>query len=196
MLTKKAKTLSDTQIKAVLKYLQGTRNGLRNQVMFLLSLHGLRSKEVAQLEMSMILDSDGKLASAIALENKASKGSSGRLVPMNKALIGLLAEYIAERKSESNFVIVTERSEQFSANAVAVFFKRLYTKLGFTGCSSHSGRRTFVTMCAKKISQAGGSIRDVMALAGHRHLQTTQGYIEQDADAQRNVVGSLFSNLK
>jgi integrase len=193
MLNKQAKTLSDTQIKAVLKYLEGTRNGLRNRVMFMLSLHGLRAKEVASLEVSMILDSDSKLSSAIHLQNKASKGSSGRIVPMNKLLLSLLTEYLSERNSASNFLIVTERAERFSANAVAVFFKRLYTKLGFIGCSSHSGRRTFVTVCAKKISQAGGSMRDVMQLAGHRHLQTTQRYIEQDADAQKKVVLDLYS---
>jgi integrase len=193
MLNKQAKTLSDTQIKAVLKYLEGTRNGLRNRVMFMLSLHGLRAKEIASLEVSMILDSDSKLSSAIHLQNKASKGSSGRVVPMNKLLQGLLAEYLNQRTSESKFLIVTERAERFSANAVAVFFKRLYTKLGFIGCSSHSGRRTFVTVCAKKISLAGGSMRDVMQLAGHRHLQTTQRYIESDADAQKKVVLDLYS---
>jgi integrase len=193
MLNKQAKTLSDTQIKAVLKYLEGTRNGLRNRVMFMLSLHGLRAKEIASLEVSMILDSDSKLSSAIQLQNKASKGSSGRVVPMNKLLLSLLDEYLAQRNSASNFLIVTERAERFSANAVAVFFKRFYTKLGFIGCSSHSGRRTFVTVCAKKISQAGGSLRDVMQLAGHRHLQTTQRYIDQDADAQRKVVLDLYS---
>ena len=32
MLNKQAKVLSEQQIKAVLKYLEGTRNGLRNQV--------------------------------------------------------------------------------------------------------------------------------------------------------------------
>lgn len=193
MLNKQAKTLSDTQIKAVLKYLEGTRNGLRNRVMFMLSLHGLRAKEIASLEVSMILDSDSKLSSAIHLQNKASKGSSGRVVPMNKLLQGLLAEYLNQRNSESSFLVVTERAERFSANAVAVFFKRLYTKLGFIGCSSHSGRRTFVTVCAKKISLAGGSMRDVMQLAGHRHLQTTQRYIESDADAQKKVVLDLYA---
>jgi len=196
MLTKQAKILTEQQIKAVLKYLEGTRNGLRNQVMFLLSLHGLRAKEVAELQISMITDSEGKIGAVIALEDRASKGSSGRVIPMNKTLIALLNEYVAERKSESQFVIVTERSEKFSANAVAVFFKRLYSRLGFSGCSSHSGRRTFVTMCAKKISLAGGSIRDVMQLAGHKHLQTTQRYVESDADAQRNVVAALYSGVR
>lgn len=132
---------------------------------------------------------------AIALEDKASKGDSGRVVPMNKALQRALKEYLVERNSSSLYVIVSERSEKFSADAIAVFFKRLYNSLGFTGCSSHSGRRTFLTNCARKVSQAGGSIRDVMALAGHKNLQTTQRYLEQDAQAQQNLVKLLYSCL-
>lgn len=40
------------------------------------------------------------------------------------------------------------------------------------GCSSHSGRRTFITNAAKMISQAGGTINDVRQLAGHSSLST------------------------
>jgi hypothetical protein len=60
--------------------------------------------------------------------------------------------------------------------------------LGFKGASSHSGRRTFVTRCAKKIIEAGGSLRDVQELAGHASLATTQRYIQGDTDAKRKVV--------
>ena len=56
------------------------------------------------------------------------------------------------------------------------------------GCSSHSGRRTFVTKAARKIVEAGGSLRDVQQLAGHRSLQTTQGYIDENPQAKRRVV--------
>lgn len=195
MLTKQAKVLSEQQIKAVLKYLQGSRNGLRNQVMFLLSLHSLRAKEIAHLEIEMILDSDGNLSNSIKLQDKASKGRSGRVIPMNKTLHDLLFQYLKERNSESQFVIVSERSDSFSANAVSVFFKRLYDKLGFIGCSSHSGRRTFVTTCAKKISQAGGSLRDVMQLAGHKNLKSTQAYVDADSEAQRNVMSTLYRGI-
>ena len=94
MLTKQAKVLSEQQIKAVLKYLAGTRNGLRNQVMFLLSLHSLRAKEIAHLELEMILDSDGQLSKSIKLQDKASKGRSGRVIPMNKTLHDLLFQYL------------------------------------------------------------------------------------------------------
>jgi integrase len=75
-----------------------------------------------------------------------------------------------------------------SAGAVQVWFHRLYASLGFAGASSHSGRRTFVTRCAKNIIAAGGSLRDVQELAGHASLATTQRYIQGDTDAKRRVV--------
>lgn len=197
MLKKQAKILNDQQIKAVMKYLESCpRNSLRNQIMFLLSLHGLRSKEIAELQISMITTSNNDINDVIALEDKASKGSSGRVIPMNKTLKELLSDFLSAKKADGTaYVITTERSEKFSANAVAVFFKRLYSKLGFVGCSSHSGRRTFVTQCARKVSQAGGSLRDVMNLAGHKNLQTTQLYVEQNAEAQKSLIKMLYNSL-
>jgi integrase/recombinase XerD len=193
MLTKQAKILTDDQIEKVLDYLSKGRNAARNRVMFLLSIHGLRSKEVSALELSMITDAEGIISDQIALEDKASKGHSGRIVFMNAALQEALAEYLSERKNcISKFVIVTERSERFSPNAVSVFFKRLNAKGGLQGVSSHSGRRTFITRAARKITLAHGSLKDVQMLAGHRHLSTTQRYIEQDVDAQRKVCAILY----
>ena len=59
------------------------------------------------------------------------------------------------------------------------------------GCSSHSGRKKFSDPCARKISEVGGSLRDVQQLAGHASLSTTARYIESDADAQRKVVALI-----
>lgn len=193
MLGRQAKILTDIQIKAVLGALEGSRNGLRNKVMFLLSLNGLRAKEVASIEISMITDAEGNLADEIALQDKASKGRSGRVIYMSPALKEAIAEYLQERRNHSSkYLIITERSEKFSAHAVVVFFARLYRKLGFNGLSSHSGRRTFITRTARKISRVGGSLKDVQALAGHRSLSTTQAYIEQDVDAQRKVSSLIY----
>ncbi len=75
--------------------------------------------------------------------------------------------------------------------SVVNWFKGLYDDLGLSGCSSHSGRRTFITLSARLISRAGGSLRDVQELAGHSDLSTTQRYIEGDRDAQRKLVAML-----
>lgn len=67
-------------------------------------------------------------------------------------------------------------------------FAGWYGALGFVGASSHSGRRTFITNAARRISTVGGSLRDVQLLAGHSALGTTQRYIEADGLAQRRIV--------
>ena len=90
--------------------------------------------------------------------------------------------------SPSDQVIHSERGRGMGARAVAVWFHRLYAAIGFEGASSHSGRRTFITRAAKKITEAGGSLRDVQQLAGHSSLATTQRYIEGDTEAKRKVI--------
>ena len=65
---------------------------------------------------------------------------------------------------------------------------RIYKEIGFEGCSSHSGRRTFITSAAKNISLAGGTLNDIRMLAGHSTLATTQRYIEYNTDAQKKIV--------
>ena len=75
-----------------------------------------------------------------------------------------------------------------SAQTVQRWFARHYQALGFVGCSSHSGRRTFITRGARKVVEVGGSLRDVQQLAGHATLATTQRYIEGDSDAKRKLV--------
>jgi integrase len=75
--------------------------------------------------------------------------------------------------------------------SVVNWFAFAYRAIGLEGCSSHSGRRTFITRAARLVHKAGGSLRDVQLLAGHRSIQTTQHYIEGDSDAQRKLVGLI-----
>ena len=81
-----------------------------------------------------------------------------------------------------------------SAAAIVNLFARWYRATCLKGCSSHSGRRTFITNAARTISTVGGSLRDVQMLAGHRALSTTQRYIEADVEAQKRVVDLVCRN--
>ena len=138
----------------------------------------------------MITDAEGHLGPAIHLRDAASKGRSGRIVPWNKDLRAAL-ETLQSTHGSSPHVIATERSEKTSAAAIVNLFASWYRTVGLRGCSSHSGRRTFITNAARKISTVGGSLRDVQMLAGHRALSTTQRYIEADVEAQKQVVDLL-----
>jgi integrase len=191
MLGKQAKILSSVQQKLVLSYLDETRHPLRNRVAFLLSMKaGLRAKEIATLQWRHITDAEGSVGSQITIEDKGSKGRGGRTIPMNKALHHELVELQTHRSpSATDAVFYSERKlGNVSAQTVVDFFADLYGKLEFEGASSHSGRRTFITNAAKKITTVGGSLRDVQFLAGHSSLQTTQRYIESDTAAKRMVV--------
>jgi integrase/recombinase XerC len=195
-LGKQAKIIGDKQVRAVLAELDTRRYPLRDRVMFLLSIKaGMRAVEIASITWAMVTDAEGKIGDVIALQNRASKGrSGGRIIPLHPDLMTALVALHKERglKARPDWpVIHSERDHGLSAGAVAVWFHRLYTGLGMVGCSSHSGRRSFVTRAARRISEVGGSLRDVQMLAGHASLSTTAKYIEHDADAQRKVVALI-----
>jgi integrase/recombinase XerD len=194
-LTKQAKTLSKAQEKMINSYLGTKRNSLRNRIIFNLSVKaGLRAKEIANLKWIHLIGNDGELEDKIYLPNIASKGNSGRIIPLNSNLKALIKEQYGIRMSEKRFdplndyVIRTERSNRTTPQVIVNFFRGLYKELGLIGCSSHSGRRTFITSISQKISTVGGSMRDVQYLAGHTSLNTTQRYIEGCSESKTKVV--------
>jgi integrase/recombinase XerD len=197
-LGKQAKTLSRTQVKMISEYLLTNRYGLRDQTIFYLSAKaGLRAKEIAHLKWSMVMNSDGSVGDYLNLPNSSSKGNGGRVVPLNKDLKLNLIKLLQEHSGYQHFspstsaIIRTERSKSTSSQAIVNMFQRWYDRLGLIGCSSHSGRRTFITETSKKISTVGGSLRDIQMMVGHSSLQTTQRYIEADSESQKKVVNLL-----
>jgi integrase len=190
---KQAKTLSPAQIRTALTYLATTRNAERDVVMFLLSVRaGLRACEIAGATWMMIVDSDSRISDVLALEDRIAKKKSGRTIPLAHDLRAALVALHAKRSpSPADRIVYSERRNGLDAATVAQRFFHLYARLGFVGCSSHSGRRTFLTQCARKISLVGGSLRDVQVLAGHADLTTTAAYIDADPDAMRKVVNMI-----
>jgi integrase/recombinase XerD len=100
----------------------------------------------------MTNDSQGEIGRAICLQDTASKGKSGRMIPISEELRNALIEYRKTVPHAGPYVINTERALATSPQAIVNLFQRWYRHLGFEGCSSHSGRRTFITNAARKIS--------------------------------------------
>ena len=85
---------------------------------------------------------------------------------------------VSDRAADAPLFLTQQRSS-FSANTMCQLFLNIYSDFGFKGASSHSGRRTFIT----KLANTGINVRLLAALAGHRHISTTQRYIDVN-DAQ------------
>jgi integrase len=191
MAGKQAKILSEDDLQDLLIYAAASRNPVRNRVIVLLSAKaGLRAGEIANLTWDMVVEPNGVIGRVLELRDHAAKKRSGRLIPLHADLRGALANWRGIT-SVTGPVVLSERGNAMTPLSIVVWFARAYRAIGLEGCSSHSGRRTFITRAARLVHKAGGSLRDVQLLAGHQSIQTTQRYIDGDSDVQRKLVALI-----
>jgi integrase/recombinase XerD len=135
------------------------------------------------------LDARGRVGASIHVAHDIAKNGRARQLPVHPLLRGTLTKLHLEcGKPARGPVIRSQKGGHMTARSVVNWFAREYSQLGMEGCSSHSGRRTFITRTARLVARAGGSLRDVQILVGHRDLATTQRYIDGDSRAQRKLV--------
>jgi integrase len=154
---KQAKILSLNDVCDLLIFATCTRHPLRNRLIVLLAAKaGLRVSEIANLTWDMVLDPTGDISSVIELRDAAAKNGSGRLIPAHPDLCQALAAYRSFSTGVGP-VIRSERGGPMTPLSIVVWFNRAFRSVGLTGCSSHSGRRTFITRAAQLVHKAGGS---------------------------------------
>jgi integrase/recombinase XerD len=185
--------LEANDVRRLIAHTRGTRHPERNAVIVLLSFKaGLRACEISGLTWTMALNPNGRLAEHITVSKHIAKYGSGRRIPMHPDLEDALREYRRRSgKPDSGPLVRSERGGHMTPRSIVNWFHKIYAALALIGCSSHSGRRTFITRSARTISKIGGSLRDVQELAGHRALTTTERYIEGDRDAQRKLISLI-----
>jgi integrase len=192
MIGKRAKVLSADHIEDLLVFASQTRHPLRNQVLVLLSFKaGLRAAEIANLTWPMVLGPGGEIGNCLELHDRIAKKGSGRIIPIHRDLHLALTKLASLQLAPEGPVIRSERGGPMSPVSIVCWFAKAFRVIGLEGCSSHSGRRTFITRAARLVHKAGGSLRDVQLLAGHRSIQTTQRYIDGDTAAQRKLVSLI-----
>jgi integrase/recombinase XerD len=189
-MAKQAKTLTAQEIRRVLDFIATRKHAVRNRAMFLTTTFaGLRVGETAALRYMDILDVDDQVRNEIRLDASQTKGNEARVVFINEKLRKELAQYIkvVPYQNLADKLFYTQKNEGFTANTLTQFFYHLYRGVGIEGASSHSGRRTFITTLARK----GVSARVLQSLAGHKHLGTTQRYIDIN-DEMRQEAAELI----
>jgi len=184
---KQARTLNERELQKLLEYVSKKKSARRDRTIILLThLAGMRIGEVAAVRYCDVVAADGTVRSEIALTAAQTKGDRGRTVLLNERMRTELAAYVAFYRPKDTRLplFYTQRSAGFSANSLTQVINAIYKHAGFYGCSSHSGRRGFLTNLADK----GVSPRVMMALSGHRSIQVLMTYIDLRPGVLRNAV--------
>jgi len=182
-----AKTLTQTELDQVMRYVAGTRYAARNRAIVLTSfLSGMRVGEIAALTVCDIRNTDGTIKNEVRLQAAQTKGNYGRVVFLNDKLRAELAAYLqtVRIRQPQQPLFYTEKAAGWTANTLTQWFHWTYKKAGISGASSHSGRRTFITNLANK----GIGVRVLASLAGHRSIAVTQAYIDVNDEMKRAAV--------
>jgi len=174
---KQAQTLSERDIKRVLTYCRTRRHKTRDQTIVQFSiLAGLRAKELAALRVSDVFDAAGTAREQFTIQAEQTKGAHARTVYVSHKLRRVLSTYhqLIRHRPEHEPLFRTQMHTAFSANTMCQLFLNIYKQCGLIHASSHSGRRTFIT----RLAEQGINVRLLAELAGHRHISTTQRYID------------------
>jgi len=186
---KQAKLLSNAEFKRLTAVINSIRYSERNHTIVALSFYaGMRACEIAALRVCDVINSDGRVKDTIYLSAAQTKGSENTTILVNTKLQKQLYKYLKIHpvllKNPNRALIFSAKGAGFSAQTIVNLFKRLYGLAGIEGASSHSGRRQFVT----RLADQGINARLVQSLARHKHLSTTQRYIDVNENALRNAL--------
>jgi integrase/recombinase XerD len=190
---RRARTLTAEQIDRVIAHIHATSNSpFSDEVKLLLSFYaGLRASEIASLTIADVCDAEGRIGRSIIIRACNAKTKRSRSIPIHQRLREALVR-LRTAHPEVPFIAFSNLGpiKHQKVGAVTAWFHLLYRTVGLEGCSSHSGRRSFITNLARSANQFNNSLRDVQILAGHVRLDTTERYIDRAADLTA-LVGSL-----
>jgi len=190
----KSSILEESDLKRVIQYQKSTKHALRNICLLHFSFYlGLRSKEMAGLSVKDVVFQDGEIKDEILLT--MTKGNKKRTAFLtNPKVRAVLKEYLDYRKETDEFfepdapLFKSQKNIRFIPQTLSMVFRKMYDCVGLSGCSSHSGRRTFAT----SLLNQGINIKNVQTLLGHASITTTSIYLETNP----KMLGDIARNLK
>lgn len=189
----KARVLKPNEFEIVLKVTAAdAHQGLRNVAMLYLSYGaGLRVGEIASLNIGHVIADGGKIAEEFVIEKSNTKTDKSRTVYLtSKKVRDALAAHVETIQRQPDGSLPLERSlflshkgHRMGGNALQQVFARLYRTAGFTGCKSHSGRRTFAT----RLDTNGADLKSIKQLMGHENVKQTETYVDSNPERLRGI---------
>jgi len=190
---RQARVLTEPELKRLLAVVAQSRYAERNRLALMLShLAGLRVGEIAGLLVGDVFEADGTIRERLVVRASIAKGGHERVVFLSDRLRHEIERCRrswdeGKKRKPNSSLLVTQKHTAFSPNTLCQLMNRMYVAAGLDGATSHSGRRWFIT----KLANSGVGTKVIMTLAGHKHMTTTQRYIDVREDMMRAAVQNL-----
>ena len=173
--------MTRSEVKAVINAASTKRDRL---ILELLYSSGPRVSEVVSLKKREL-----NLEERTAMV-RGGKGNKDRLIILSSTWAEEIKEYLASKKSESEYVFSNEFGKPISVDTVQRIVRKCRKQAGIKkNITPHSFRHSFAT----HLLEAGESIRRIQELLGHSDLSTTQIYTKVSKDELKKVKSPLDS---
>ncbi|GEM_PF-1395195 len=145
---------------------QNYTKGILHQTIVYLAVNlGLRVQEICNVK---ITDVDFQRN----IINVNGKGDKHRIVPLTENTKDVIVRWLEERKQDSEFLLVSSKTNHITTRAIQHIFKKYSIQLGIE-ITPHSLRHTY----CKQLAQHGVDIQSIAELAGHSSIETTRVYV-------------------
>jgi integrase/recombinase XerD len=149
----------------------------------LLYATGARASEVAGLKI-------GDVNLKIGYVRCLGKGKKERVIPLNKAAIGAIEEYLEQFRGKlaksfsGDFLFLSRTGKALSRIEIWRIVKKYACRAGLPRqMTTHTLRHCFAT----HLLSGGADLRSVQEMLGHVDIATTQIYTHVDAERLRSV---------
>lgn len=180
----RAKVLTQFEIQQIFNH--GLEND-RDRTLFGVCLFtACRIREACTLLTEDIYTPKGLVRPKLILRKSNTKGKlATRSIPVIEDLRQLLTNY---RPLAGNVYLFPGRSDgHLAEDSAARILRTACQRVGITGVSTHSFRRTALT----QMSNAGIPLRVIQELSGHRNLEQLQKYLEVSEEQVLGAASSL-----
>lgn len=147
-----------------------------------------RVSECVTLKIQDIYDSRRQVRPELNIRKGSTKGKlSTRTIPVLSDL-QLYLQLYKPKVSYDNYLFPGRWGRgHLHEDYAALIFKRGCIKAGIEGASTHSCRRTALTL----MSNAGIPLRVIQQISGHRNLEQLQEYLDVEPDQVRGAIAAL-----
>ena len=181
----KAKVLTTDEINLV--FYEGLKSD-RDRAIFAICLYtACRINECVTLRTTDVYYRQGIVRPEIIFRKGNTKGKlATRCIPVIEDLRSMLLYYYPSPRTWYYFPGLGNQGHLHPESASRIL-RRACNKVGIQGVSTHSFRRTALTL----MSNEGIPLRVIQEISGHRSLEELQKYLEVNPEQVRGAVSSL-----